>query len=353
MTAGAVLAAAGILIAALTGYWLGRSRRPVAGPCDTALAAPPLEEYLESIGEFSETVTPVWSAHIESSRRQMESAINDLVSKFATIVTLLDTALASSRQNVDGGFGQVFESSGERLGDVVTALDSALGQQQRTLEELRTLVELNTQMKGMTTQVTRIASQTHLLALNAAIEAQRVGDAGLAFGVVAQEVRQLADLSSTTGERMGLVADQIRDAISAAFSHAEQDTQREGSMVVNANTKVRSVLDDLLIVVSGLQNSSDELGLATEGIKDEIEGAIVQFQFQDRIGQVLSHVRDSIDSFRVVLERSHDGRAQSIAPLDAAGILSELKESYTMVDEHQVNDSEAPPVLQEAEITFF
>jgi methyl-accepting chemotaxis protein len=171
--------------------------------------------------------------------------------------------------------------------------------------------------------------------------------------VVALEVRQLADLSGSTGQRMGLMADQVRDAIAAAFSHAEASAQLEGSMVQDANTKVQSVLDDLLSLVSGLQGSSDDLGEAAQEIKVEIEGALVQFQFQDRIGQTLGHVRDSIDSFPPTLALAQGGGAGSVEPFDSVGMVNELKRSYTMVDEHEVNHSGPPVSLQEAEITFF
>jgi methyl-accepting chemotaxis protein len=348
-----VLAAGCAVIGLLVGFRFGRGRRGAVEPMAGTGMAPPFQAYVDGVSEFSQTVTPLWSAHVESARQQMESAINDLVSKFDTIVSLLDSALTSSNQEMSGGFSAVFDSSRERLGDVVTTLDSTLSQKQRTLEELRTLVELNEQMKGMTAEVTRIASQTHLLALNAAIEAQRVGEAGRAFGVVAQEVRQLASLSGSTGQRMGLMADQVRSAISGAFSHAEQNAELEGSMVLEANVKVQSVLDDLLTVVSGLHSSSEELGQATAGIKGEIEGALVQFQFQDRISQTLEHVRDSIDSFPPVLEEAHGDHPGAAQPIDAAGLLARLKQSYTMVDEYRVDGSAAPAAPEEAEITFF
>jgi methyl-accepting chemotaxis protein len=124
-------------------------------------------------------------------------------------------------------------------------------------------------------------------------------------------------------------------------------------MVLDANTNVQSVLEDLLGLVGGLQNSSDELGAAAEGIKDEIAASLVQFQFQDRIGQTLGHVRDSIDSFPHALERARADGPQQIEPLDYVALLDELKESYTMVEEHQVHGSGVPAALQEAEITFF
>jgi len=351
MVVGTLLTVAGLLVGALAGFWFGRPRPAEAG--EGVVPVQPVDDYLASLDEFSSTVTPVWSAHIESSRLQADAAVSDLVTKFATIVTLLDTALGSSRPTMGDGHSVLFDSCRQRLSEVVSALDGALAQQQRSVDELRTLVDLNDQMKGMTAEVTRIAQQTHLLALNAAIEAQRVGDAGRAFGVVALEVRELANLSGSTGKRMSLVADQVRDSIASAFALAEENVTREGTMVTDANAKVHAVLDDLLELVTGVQESSDELGTAAGGIKGEIEGALVQFQFQDRISQTLDHVRECIDSFRPALDRAQVGGAGLLQPLDSASMLEKLKQSYTMVEEHQVHGSGAPAAVQEAEITFF
>lgn len=350
---GTVVTAASALIGALAGFGLGRFRTGSVETAQNLVPAAPVTAYLDSLGEFSESVPPLWSAHIESSRSQMETAIGELVTTFATIVSLLDHALDASRGSMGEGHAEVFDSSRRRLSEVVSALDGALAQQQRTVEELRTLMDLNDQMKDMTAEVTRIAQQTHLLALNAAIEAQRVGEAGLAFGVVALEVRELANLSGSTGQRMGLLADQVRSAIAAAFTLAEENVEFEGTMVHDANTKVHAVLDDLVTLVTGVQDSSDQLGVATGGIKDQIEGALVQFQFQDRIGQTLSHVRDCIDSFTPALQQAQGGGADALRPLDWEALLTLLKESYTMVEEHHVHGSGGPVAAQEADITFF
>ena len=317
-----------------------------------------LMEYVETVGQFGRFVAPVWSAHVESSRLQMEQAVSELVTTFGGIVQLLDVALSSSRVAVSDSNSDLFRTSRERLGEVVGALDSALESKRRNLDGLRVLLNLNDEMKKMTTEVTRIAGQTHLLALNAAIEAERVGAAGSAFGVVALEVRQLADLSGTTGQRIGQMAEEVSQAITATFSLAETDARREESMVADANQRVQSVLDDLHGLVSTLQSASDDLGHTAGDIKDQIAASLVQFQFQDRIGQTLEHLRGNIDQFCEQLEGCLQTGPQAmgpqeIGPLDWSGLLESLKSTYTMVEEHQVHDSGAPVVARESEITFF
>lgn len=357
MSGSAVLAAlgagvVGLVVGVVAGLLLAARRRPEptdgsAMPCDD------VEPLLTSLHAFGDVVTPVWSGHVETSRRQMEAAVSGLVTTFGDIVSLLDQVLTSSRFALSGNQADVFDASRGRLGQVVDTLDSTLEMKRRTVDGLRVLLELNEEMRGMTAEVTRIASQTHLLALNAAIEAERVGEAGRAFNVVAMEVRQLADLSGATGQRIGQKATEVSEAIEAAVSSAEAQAEHEATMVVDANHQVQSVLDDLLGMVGSLRSSSAELGQAAEGIQTEIARSLVEFQFQDRIGQTLEHLRESIDEFPHLLADALAEAPTRVFPFDTHGLLDRLKSSYTMVEEHEVHTSGEAVAVKETEITFF
>ncbi|HET9656201.1 MAG TPA: methyl-accepting chemotaxis protein [Kineosporiaceae bacterium] len=353
--------AAALLVAATATGWLGyRFGAARAGGTGTGGAGGPVDPagvdvqaYLASLTEFGETVTPIWSTHVESSRQQMETAVGELVAIFSGIVQLLDDVLAESQGSMAGSHGDVFNSSRNRLRAVVTELDETLELKRRTLEELRLLKGLNDDMKTMTAEVTKIASQTHLLALNASIEAERVGEAGRAFSVVAAEVRQLADLSGHTGERIGQKAEEVRKALESTFAAAEAQTAREENMVADANHQVQSVLEDLMTTVEAVHRASEDLGRTTGEIKDQIAHSLVSFQFQDRISQMLEHLRDGIDLFPHVLAESlRDGPA-ALHPFDSAALRESLRNSYTMAEEHHVHDSGQAVGVTETEITFF
>ena len=344
----AVAVAAGLGTTGFGGYRLGR--RAAAGAASGAGRPDPM---VASLQEFGGTVTPVWAGHVETARLQMEEAISGLVSTFAGIVDLLDTALSSSRFALSGSQAQVFDDSRSRLGGVVDTLDGALQMKQRTVQGLRMLLSLNEEMRQMTSEVTRIAAQTHLLALNAAIEAQRVGEAGRAFNVVALEVRQLADLSGATGQRIGQKAVEVSDAIAAAVATAESEAEREATMVTDANDQVHSVLDDLLGMVTSLRDSSEDLGRAAQGIQLQIGESLVAFQFQDRVGQMLVHLRESIEEFPGLIAGALEDAPVSYRAMDVEGALERLKGSYTMVEQHEVHTSGVAAAVRETEITFF
>jgi len=339
-------------VAGWGGFLVGRRQANGRG-CGTDVPEERVTDYLRSLDGFAETVTPVWSGHIEASRRQMEEAVSQLAQTFASIVTLIDRVLTSSGTGVSNVNAELFETSRARLNEVVGTLDTTLGMKRKTVEGLRVLLGLNEEMKRMTAEVTRIASQTHLLALNAAIEAERVGEAGRAFSVVAMEVRQLADLSGSTGHRIGQKAEEVSAAIASAVSVAEAGAEREATMVSDAGGLVSSVLEDLMSMIETLHASSEELSHTAEEVKDEVARSLVHFQFQDRIGQTLEHVRECIDAFPAHLTNAQGGGPGELRPFDSDGLLEQLMASYTMVEEHHVHGSGEPIAVQETEITFF
>jgi len=339
-----------LVVGAAGGFVAGRARGRRAGDAGELVPAVAIAAYRRSVIDFVSLVVPVWSAHIDSSRRQMEDAVGGLSTQFAGIVTDLDMALASTS---DGGHASVFDASRARLSGVVSTLDAALEMKQRTLADLRTLLALNGEMAHMTSEVKRISSQTHLLALNAAIEAARLGAAGQAFAVVAVEVRRLADQSAGTSDRIAAKVTEVGAAIDAVLAGAEQSAAQEAVSVANANGDVHTVLAELQAVVTGLEDSSERLASAAVSIKGEVAESVVALQFQDRICQVLEHLKDSIDSVPSIVGRDDDEPWSEPVPLDPHSLLAAMEQSYTMQGESTTHASGSTATVPDSEITFF
>lgn len=312
-----------------------------------------IERYLAGLETFSRQVTPVWSAQIESSRRQMDMAVADLTQRFDGIVHHLDQLLDNSHSAMDKGGGTVFESSRSRLSEVVASLDIALHDKQQMLGEIQGLLGFIDEMKNMAAEVVFIAHQTNLLALNAAIEAARAGEAGRGFAVVADEVRKLSRISGATGKNITAKVEQMSEAMNDAFAAVEKNARNDASAVAGSNEKIQDVLNDLGRVFLGLKNSSDRFGVIAQDIKEEIAESLVQFQFQDRISQTLMHVRDSINDFPEALARSQGNGPLALKPIDVEAMLTDLQGRYTMQEEHDTHGTGMSKQLQESEITFF
>lgn len=319
-----------------------------------ALSVAEVEKYISGLDQFAEQVTPVWAAQIDSTRQQIEQAITLLTQRFAGITSNLDSALRSSHSTLSGNGEEVFVSSNMHLQKVVHSMDEALHENLAVLQRIRSLAGFIDELKQMAKEVARIAEQTNLIALNAAIEAARAGEAGRGFAVVADEVRKLSNLSGETGKQIGAKVEQVSSAIQTALVAVEKSTQNEAEAVAACNGNIQTVMDNLHDVFAKLQNYSSGLSHSAHAIKGEIDESLVHFQFQDRIGQILEHVKDSIADFPKQLNRSHDGGVFALRPIDADHILSGLTSTYTMESEHHAHGNGHRAVEpQTQDITFF
>jgi methyl-accepting chemotaxis protein len=215
----------------------------------------------------------------------------------------------------------------------------------------------STQMAKIVGAIEGIAFQTNLLALNAAVEAARAGEHGRGFAVVANEVRMLSNRSADAGKHIAEQVGRISAAIDSTSRAAGDSMRAEAQAVQESERMIGSVLGALRGVTDALVASSDLLQRESAGIQAEVGDALVQLQFQDRVSQILSHVRQNIARLPAYLDEQAQAAGGADGTLDARGLLAELESTYAMAEEralHKGNNGNNRPALQQAEeITFF
>jgi methyl-accepting chemotaxis protein len=160
--------------------------------------------------------------------------------------------------------------------DAVEAESTAL---RDTVENLETRV---VEIQKLTKSIKEIADRTNLLSLNATIEAARAGDAGRGFGVVAEEVRKLADSAAGTTKQIAGVVRDVRDA-----THATRNQ-------VEANAKaITAIAADGRAIRASLEHMAELVGEATLAIGSIAEVSETQSTALENISRTVHQAKES------------------------------------------------------------
>ncbi|RXN84451.1 chemotaxis protein [Achromobacter aloeverae] len=343
--AGAVLVALGIAAG-----WRGRAESTEDGA---------VQRHMANLENFSADLAPVWSRQIESSRSQMEEAITALSMRFGEISVRLDQTLRLSMDN--GGSGDrsaaaVSARSRQQLDGVLQLLRDGMQTKADMLVKVQGLQGFVDELQDMVQAIAMVTQQTNLLAINATIEAAHAGSLGRGFATVAQEVRALSKQSGETGARIAEKIELIGAAILQTCTVAEQTTRREQEAVAASETAIQQVLEGFQAFADGLTETTDRLREESQGIQTEVNEALVQLQFQDRVSQVMAHVVANIERLPTVIQdyRRECEEAGELLPLAAGGLLQELEKTYAMAGERELHrGAPTKPATAGDDITFF
>ena len=177
------------------------------------------------------------------------------------------------------------------------------------------------------------------------------------LSTLSQEVRQLSMRSAETGKEITNRVNLISSAILAASQAAEQSSEAEDKSMQSAEGMIEAVLSEFRQMTDALAASSALLKQESIGIQGEVGEALVQLQFQDRVSQVMSHVRQNMERLPPLLRENRDlyVAAGQLAPLDPEPLMRELQKTYAMAEEHAVHSGArlAAPAAAEDDITFF
>jgi methyl-accepting chemotaxis protein WspA len=143
------------------------------------------------------------------------------------------------------------------------------------------------------TTITKVADQTNLLSINAAIEAEKAGEYGAGFLVVAREIRRLADQTAVASLDIEQMVKEMQHSVSAGVMEMDKFAGQVRSSVSEISD-VSSKLGEIISAVHGINGRFEQV---TEGMRAQSQGAAQIREAMIRLSEGASRTASSLEDF--------------------------------------------------------
>jgi methyl-accepting chemotaxis protein WspA len=164
--------------------------------------------------------------------------------------------------------------------------------------KLAALSEKASNINSVLITITKVADQTNILSLNAAIEAEKAGDAGRGFSVVATEIRRLADQTSVSTWDIDQMLKEMQSAVSASVMGMDKFSEE----IRRSVGEVRQVAEQLSSVMDQVQKLAPQFDLVLHGMQSQAVGAS---QISDTMMQLNDATQQTVESLKATSEAVH------------------------------------------------
>ncbi len=219
------------------------------------------------------------SNQISASASEIAATSKELVHTMDDVYAVMQGATGAASRGQNG-----IHSMDESIRNMVSAVDTISA-------KLETLNEKAGNINMVVSTITKVADQTNLLSLNAAIEAEKAGEYGKGFSVVATEIRRLADQTSVSTWDIEQMVKEIQSATSACVMAME----KVSGEIHKGAANVGQVSGQLTEIIEKVQVLLPEFESVKESIHAQSDGAT---QISDSIRQLNESVQETAESLR-------------------------------------------------------
>ncbi|MGI0484079.1 methyl-accepting chemotaxis protein [Pantanalinema rosaneae CENA516] len=242
------------------------------------------------------------TTQIAASGKQLEATLNEQVaattqvvatakeiattaSELARVMEEIAATAQSTTAAADAGQQGLLQIAGtmQQLSASTTAISSKLGTISERANNINTIV----------TTIAKVADQTNLLSLNAAIEAEKAGEHGLGFGVVAREIRRLADQTAVAT----LDIEQMVKAMQSAVSTGVMEMDKFARQVDRGVEDIDTISTQITQVIEQVQTLTPQFTQVNYGMEMQSQGAQqiseAMMQLKESSGQTAASLNET------------------------------------------------------------
>lgn len=298
---------------------------------------------LKKVMEISDTVLGS-SENLAAISEQQVSSVEEIASTSNAVSNTTGEILVKSKDNIANlqallknnenishkyiqtsnmlvGLTELSNKNGESLNGILSVMAEIKNDIKTTLNVTDTLQKKSQKIDNILSAVNEIAEQTNLLALNASIEAARAGEHGRGFGVVADEIKKLAD--STKGF-LGDITDITRE-IQAETQNVQEFMAKNDSEIEHGNGLLNETVRNLQETITSLNKAKDDMEELADKTNSQLKDTEEMVEYNNKVSEMTSAaMNDFVRVAQAVKEVEGSSTEISASAQELNAIVTEL-----------------------------
>lgn len=255
------------------------------------------ETIIKRLKQIAHILTSSASGIADASKEQETSIVNQEkttreISLAANEISSTAKELAVTMNEVSLAAGQTSDlaiKGKDSLNEMETIMHHMVDASEKIGYKLAILSEKAKNITNVITTITKVADQTNLLSLNASIEAEKAGEYGRGFAVIAREIRRLADQTALATLNIEKMIEEIMSAVSSSVMGVDDFSQEIRKGVGD----IRNVSGHFATIISQVQADIKRFEIVNQGMQAQSSGAV---QINEAIAQLSQTARQTSES---------------------------------------------------------
>lgn len=246
-----------------------------------------------------------------TSTKKVVVAVEEISEVSNELVKTMDQVAAMSQETA--GFASKGQSDLGRMESAMRNMETA---SKSISGRLETINEKAENITTVVVTITKVADQTNLLSLNAAIEAEKAGEYGRGFNVVAREIRRLADQTAVATLDIEQMVQEMQTAVSAGVMEMDKfigEVKRSVEDVGRISIQLAKIIEQVQALSPSFENvnvsmaqqsrNATEINTAIVNLSDEMQQTMESlhesYSAIEQLNEAARGLQDEVSRFKV------------------------------------------------------